>query len=62
MHRDLIKTIAFLPKQDTIVSNTGSLLVPSFRKGFASPLFDKVEFSKLQKDIRKFSIERYDMF
>jgi len=62
VHRDLIKTIAFLPKQDGITSNAGSLLVPSFRKGLSSSLFDKVEFSKLQKDIKKFSIERYDMF
>ena len=62
VHRDLIKTIAFLPKQEGVASNMGSLLVPTMRKVVSSPLFDKVEFSKLQRDIKKFSIEKYDMY
>jgi len=58
VHKELVKTVAFLPKDTRSVS----LLGKSKESFDSNPLFEKLEFATLRKEIQKYKIENFDMY
>ncbi|EAR93727.2 PAS domain S-box protein, putative (macronuclear) [Tetrahymena thermophila SB210] len=62
VHKDLVKTVAFMPKADSqqnIMSQT------QFAKKIQpqqSLLYQKLEYQNLQKELQQYNLDQYDMF
>ncbi|KAL4475172.1 hypothetical protein ABPG74_001868 [Tetrahymena malaccensis] len=62
VHKDLVKTVAFMPKTDSqqnIMSQTQ--LVKKIQPQ-QSILYQKLEYQNLQKELQQYSLDQFDMF
>jgi len=57
VYKELIKTVAFLPKDTRSVS-----LGKSKESSDINPLFEKLEFATIRKELQKYKIENFDMY
>ncbi|KAL4512015.1 hypothetical protein ABPG72_005017 [Tetrahymena utriculariae] len=62
VHKDLVKTVAFMPKIDSQQNLMSQTQLVKKMQSQQSILYQKLEYQNLQKELQSYSLDQFDMF